>query len=91
MNPGGDTQIGYKSISESVPKRESPRVDSENDSDEDYQEAAKALTPPTELRRGTRDRKPPSEWWNTTTNIALSARIVPQWYKSATSEENIDF
>ena len=90
LNKGGDTQVGFKSISESMPRRESPEVDSDTDSDEDCQEATNESTP-TELRRGTRQRKPPSEWWETAANIALSAKIVPQSFNSTILQENIDF
>ena len=90
LNPGGDTKVDSKSISECVSEGESTERDSESDNDEDYQEAANESTP-TELRRSTRQRRPPSEWRNITANIALSATIVPQSYKSAVSQENIDF
>ena len=90
LDQGGDTKVESESISETEPEKESPELNSDNDSDEDYQEATNDSTP-TELRRGTRERKPPSEWWKTTASIALSAKIVPQCYKSAVSEENIDF
>ena len=90
LDSGGDTQIGSKSISESLSDRESPAENSESDNDEDYLEASNESTP-TELRRSTRQRRPPSEWRNITANIALSATIVPQPYKSAVSQENIDF
>ena len=90
LNQGGDTQVRSSSIPEKITESESPEPESDSDRDEDYQEVTPESTS-TELRRGTRQRKPPSEWWKTTANIALSANIVPQSYKSATSLENIDF
>ena len=93
-NPGGDEQTRFNSISEDISDKESQQTDSDTDNDDDYVEASNDPTVEPDssgLRRSTRPRKPPSEWWKSSANIALSARIVPQSYKSAMSQENIDF
>lgn len=71
------------------------RTDEESNSDKDNDseyEDAQNITQPA-LRRSTRVRKPPGEWYKATNLLsqALAVQEVPASYKTATAPENIDF
>ncbi len=68
-----------------------PTVALGNENEEEFQDAQDDSPP--QLRRSTRVRKQPGEFWKSTNLLAhaLSARTIPISYKKATTPENIDF
>ncbi len=65
----------------------------EEDSSSDDQFQDTLDTSAGQVRRSTRARQPPKEWWKTTNNLAqaFSVQAVPSSYSTATNQENIDF
>ena len=81
-------------------RKDSPNEASDDDivsndqnlaSDDEFQDAVTSPAPV--LRRSTRIRKPPGEWWKNKANLAhaLAVQVVPTSYKQATSAENLSF
>ena len=99
INRGGDKKVRFDSVTEGSdsveqleeePEDASDAGDSEENNDGGDREQAEDAPPP-QLRRSTRIRKPPGEWYKASANIALSARVIPVSYKAATDPSNVDF
>ena len=97
-NRGGDKKVRFESVDEVIPPNkpvEDISAPAEVDNEitipvEDTEEEEEAEPQP-QLRRSSRQRKKPSEWWKSSANTALSARVVPVSYKAAMDPSNIDF
>ncbi len=69
-----------------------PRNSTAKDSSNEELQETNTIVPPV-LRRSSRIRKQPGEWWKETGHFvqALSAQIVPTLYRAPVSPENRDF
>ncbi len=67
--------------------------ESENSANSDDDFADGHENPQPTLRRSTRTRRPPGEWYKTTSLLsqALAIQEIPTSYKMATTPENVDF
>ena len=73
---------------------EQPAEDRESESDDSDDQFQDTVQVPTQqLRRSTRPRQPPREYWKGTNNVAqaFSAQAVPTSYTSAVSPANLEF
>ena len=97
-NRGGEQQIRFESATEVQRKEQNQSGTEENESNNDNENDDNVSsdtnhddnTLVTEQRRSTRVSKQPG-WWKDCVNVALSARVLPTSYKSATDPTNVDF
>ncbi len=99
-NRGGDGKVQFEASDDNNDTQENSHDESyspplsSSDDDTSFVDASNdedQATTSQPLRRSSRPRKKPSEWWKASANVALSARVVPVSYKAATDPSNIDF
>ena len=100
-NRGGDRKVRFDSVDEFIPPLapvldEDSNTPGEGDNErtiqvENVEAEEEPIAHQQPLRRSSRQSRKPSEWWKSSVNIALSARIVPESYKAAMNPDNVDF
>ncbi len=98
--PGGEAKIEVDDNIDLTPEENTEltsgnNTENENESsansDDQFKDAQE--NPQPTLRRSTRTRRPPGEWYKTTSLLshALAVLEIPTAYKMATTPENVDF